>query len=77
MGAVYRNRYSKAWNGIIVPKASHADFKNLDDSDDVFCKLVPFWQLELYFGKVLFSSRTVAVSIRMFSSMLVQKIMVA
>lgn len=52
-GAVYRNRYSKAWNGIIVPKASHADFKNLDDSDDVFCKLVPFWQLELYFGKVL------------------------
>lgn len=53
MGAVYRNRYSKAWNGIIVPKASHADFKNLDDSDDVFCKLVPFWQLELYFGKVL------------------------
>ena len=44
---------SKAWNGIIVPKASHADFKNLDDSDDVFCKLVPFWQLELYFGQVL------------------------
>ena len=42
MGAVYRNRYSKAWNGIIVPKASHADFKNLDDSEDVFCKLVPF-----------------------------------
>ena len=53
MGAVYRNRYSKAWNGIIVPKASHADFTNLDDSNDVFCKLVPFWQLELYFGKVL------------------------
>lgn len=53
MGAVYRNRYSKAWNGIIVPKASHADFRNLNDSDDVFCKLVPFWQLELYFGKVL------------------------
>ena len=53
MGAVYRNRYSRGCNGIIVPKASHADFKNLDDSDDVFCKLVPFWQLELYFGKVL------------------------
>lgn len=53
MGAVYRNRYSKAWNGIIVPKASHANFTNIDDSDDVFCKLVPFWQLELYFGKVL------------------------
>lgn len=53
MGAVYRNRYSKAWNGIIVPKASHADFTNQEDANDVFCKLVPFWQLELYFGNVL------------------------
>lgn len=54
MGHVYRNRYSKAWNGIIVAGSSHADFSNIgDDSNDVFCKLVPFWQLELYFGKVL------------------------
>lgn len=53
MGEVYRNRYSKAWNGIIVSGSSHANFSNIGDSDDVFCKLVPFWQLELYFGKVL------------------------
>lgn len=54
MGDVYRNRYSKAWNGIIVAGSSHADFSNIgDDANDVFCKLVPFWQLELYFGKVL------------------------
>lgn len=54
MGHVYRNRYSKAWNGIIVAGSSHADFSNIgNDSNDVFCKLVPFWQLELYFGKVL------------------------
>lgn len=54
MGHVYRNRYSKAWNGIIATGSSHADFSNIGgDSNDVFCKLVPFWQLELYFGKVL------------------------
>lgn len=41
------NRYSKAWNGIIVPGIAHGAH------DDVFCKLIPFWQLELYFGKVL------------------------
>lgn len=40
------NRYSKAWNGIIVAQIAH------NAHDDVFCKLVPFWQLELYFGKV-------------------------
>ena len=30
-------------------------FQNLgkNNANDVFCKLVPFWQLELYFGKVL------------------------
>ncbi len=44
---VSKNRYSKAWNNIIVNKLSHAK------DDDVFCKLIPFWQLELYFGKVL------------------------
>ncbi len=54
MGHVYRNRYSKAWTGIIASGSSHADFQNIGgDADDVFCKLVPFWQLELYFGKVL------------------------
>lgn len=41
------NRYTKAWSGILVKGASHATH------DDVFCKLIPFWQLELYFGKVL------------------------
>ena len=54
MGDVYRNRYSKAWNGIIVNKRPHADFENLgNDKNDPFCKLIPFWQLELYMGKVL------------------------
>lgn len=54
MGDIYRNRYSKAWNGIIVGKRPHADFENVgNDKNDVFCKLIPFWQLELYFGKVL------------------------
>lgn len=43
------NRYAKAWTNIIAADASHANFGD----NDVFCKLVPFWQLELYFGKVL------------------------
>lgn len=43
------NRYAKAWTEIIAGNAPHCDFK----SNDVFCKLVPFWQLELYFGNVL------------------------
>lgn len=55
MGINYRNRYSKAWCGIIAAKAPHANFQNLgtNDTNDVFCKLIPFWQLELYYGKVL------------------------
>ena len=55
MGITYRNRYSKAWSGIIATGSPHADFQNLgkNNANDVFCKLVPFWQLELYFGKVL------------------------
>ena len=55
MGITYRNRYSKAWSGIIATGSPHADFQNLGkkNANDVFCKLVPFWQLELYFGKVL------------------------
>ena len=43
------NRYAKAWTEIIAANAPHCDFK----SNDVFCKLVPFWHLELYFGNVL------------------------
>lgn len=39
--------YTKAWNNIIVTRKAHAT------ESDVFCKLVPFWQLELYYGKVL------------------------
>lgn len=54
MGPAYRNRYSKAWTGIIANQRPHADFTNIgNDANDVFCKLIPFWQLELYFGKVL------------------------
>lgn len=45
--AVRPNRYTKAWSNIMVRGASHAT------DDDVFCKLIPFWQLELYFGNVL------------------------
>lgn len=41
------NRYTKAWSSTLVKGASHAT------NDDVFCKLIPLWQLELYFGKVL------------------------
>lgn len=44
------NRYAKAWRDILAPAASHANFGT---DSDVFCKLVPFWQLQLYFGKVL------------------------
>ena len=45
--AVSKNRYTKAWNQVIVERISHAEEK------DVFCKLIPFWQLQLYFGNVL------------------------
>lgn len=47
MGINFRNRYSKAWSGIIADKCTHSEHA------DVFCKLIPFWQLELYFGRVL------------------------
>lgn len=55
MGAYYRNRYSKAWSSIIAEKAPHGLFTSYEDAtgSDVFCKLVPFWQLELYLGRVL------------------------
>lgn len=54
MGVNYRNRYSKAWNGILVSESPHGSFNNSEsDGDDVFCKLIPFWQLQLYFGNAL------------------------
>ncbi len=40
----YNNHYEKAFNEIIeagIPHGAH---------EDVFCKLVPFWQLQLYFA---------------------------
>lgn len=40
------NRYTYAFNSIIAKKAAHGA------DGDVFRKLVPFWQLQLYFGKV-------------------------
>ncbi len=41
------NRYTKSWNQILLPDIAFCE------ATDVFCQLVPFWQLELYFGKVL------------------------
>ncbi len=38
---VSKNRYSKAWNSIVVEHKSHAQ------EEDVFCKLIPFRQREL------------------------------
>ena len=54
-GEVYRNLYSQAWNDIIVKHRAHGASANIghDLYDGPFYKLVPFWQLELYFGKVL------------------------
>lgn len=44
------NRYAKAWRDILVPKAPFLGFQG---KNDVFCMLVPLWQLQLYFGSVL------------------------
>ncbi len=41
------NRYTKAFNTMLVPKTV------LAKAGDPFCRLVPFWQLQLYFGNVL------------------------
>lgn len=41
------NRYEKALNNIVVNKIPHAA------EGDVFCKLVPMWQLQLYISEVL------------------------
>lgn len=46
-GDGYTNRYEKAMSNMIVKKIAHAR------ESDVFCKLVPFWQLQLYMSNVL------------------------
>jgi hypothetical protein len=42
----YNNRYEKGFTEIIARKTVHAAHA------DVFCKLIPFWQLELYYSHV-------------------------
>ena len=42
-----RNRFENAMTNMFKRKMSHGN------EEDVFCKLVPFWQLELYFNWVL------------------------
>lgn len=42
-----QGHYAKAWNGIMLPRKAHAV------ETEPFSKLIPFWQLELYFGRVL------------------------
>lgn len=42
----YGNRYEKAYNVGIVPEVPFSQM------NDVFCNLVPFWQINLYFQKV-------------------------
>lgn len=48
-----KDNYTSAWNYIIVPGAPHATGADAAGGETPFCKVVPFWQLELYFGKVL------------------------
>lgn len=43
----YNNRYEKAFTEILANNLPHGEH------GDVFCKLVPFWQLQLYFSNVL------------------------
>ena len=49
------NYYAAAWTNIIAAKQPHSVFKhnNTNSEFSFFTKLVPFWQLELYFGNVL------------------------
>jgi hypothetical protein len=44
--AGYGSRYEKGFTEMIAPKALHSTY------EDVFCKLIPFWQLELYYSRV-------------------------
>ena len=49
------NYYAAAWTNIIAGKQPHSVFKHNSNNSEFsfFTKLVPFWQLELYFGNVL------------------------
>ncbi|MGV4460492.1 M60 family metallopeptidase [Ornithobacterium rhinotracheale] len=42
----FNNRYEKAYQRYFIKKISHFE------DDDVFCKLVPFWQIKLYLENV-------------------------
>lgn len=48
----FSSRYSKAWTYCVPNKMAHNLFDQGDSKADVFCKLVPFWQLQLYYGKI-------------------------
>ncbi len=43
---VWSNRYEKGFTEMLAGKVLHSDH------GDVFCKLIPFWQLQLYFSNV-------------------------
>ncbi len=43
---VWNNRYEKGFTEMLAAKILHSDHA------DVFCKLIPFWQLQLYFSNV-------------------------
>ena len=43
---VWSNRYEKGFTEVLVGKKVHSDY------GDVFGKLIPFWQLQLYFSNV-------------------------
>ena len=43
---VWNNRYEKGFTEMLTGKVLHSDH------GDVFCKLIPFWQLQLYFSNV-------------------------
>ncbi|MDR1631534.1 MAG: M60 family metallopeptidase [Dysgonamonadaceae bacterium] len=42
----YQNRYEKGFTEILAAEALHSTY------EDVFCKLIPFWQLELYYAQI-------------------------
>jgi hypothetical protein len=44
--AGYRSRYEKGFTEMLAARALHSTY------EDVFCKLIPFWQLELYCSHV-------------------------
>lgn len=51
---IEENRYQEAYDQIVIPKAPHAlTIKDGKSVDNPFAKVVPLWQLQLYFAKVL------------------------